>query len=188
LSGFAAKIGKRDVGLVPVLKRQLALDAAVMSWRNHGQGVSLIVPGILLADLDLCGGWQTGGIAGERDRIFVLGIGEPGARAIIHGDMPLVPAALGVLIENAADGHEVFIAIYAFRMELDRRTVRREVGHLADFLEIDVRAHENAFAILTNRLNAAGPLEDNLCAAIGTVRDGLSHGPLLTCCTKQYSL
>jgi hypothetical protein len=31
-------------------------------------------------------------------------------------------------------------------------------------------------------------LEDNLCAAIGTVRDGLSHRPLLTCCTKQSSI
>jgi len=35
-------------------------------------------------------------------------------------DVPFVPSALVVLIENAANDHEGFVAIYAFRVELNR--------------------------------------------------------------------
>src|SRR6476646_9317221 len=115
-------------------------------------------------------------------------IGEPGARAVVHGDVPLVPAALVVLVQNTSNDDERFVAINAFRVELNRRTVRREIGHLADLFEIDVGAHQYAFAVRTNRLNTAGPFENNLRAAVGTVRDGLGHLPLLTCCTRKPSL
>src|SRR5580704_9803849 len=187
-AGLAAKVRKRDVGFVPILKRQLALDTAIVRRRNDRHGVTLVVPRVLLAYFDLCRSRQASRAAEERDGEFILGIGKPGARAIIHHDVPLVPSSLVVLIENAANHDERFIAIDAFRIELNRRTVRRKIGYLTDFLEVDVRAHQNALAILANRLNAAGPLEDNFCAAIGTVRDGLSHRPLLTGSTKKSSL
>src|SRR5580704_19472342 len=66
-AGLAAKVRKRDVGLVPILKWQLALDTAIVRGCNHGQGVTLVVPGVLLAYFDLCRSRQARRAADERD-------------------------------------------------------------------------------------------------------------------------
>ena len=62
---LAAKVGKRDVGLVPILKGQLPLDAAIMGGCNHGQGVALIVPRELLPHLNMGSGGKSSCVAGE---------------------------------------------------------------------------------------------------------------------------
>ena len=86
--------------------------------------------------------------------------------------MPLVPAALLVFVNDAADDHECFVVVVAFGADLDGRAVRRQIGHLADFFQIDVGAHQDGLAVLADGLHAAGPAEDNLRAAVGTVREG----------------
>src|SRR5580704_19198374 len=71
-AGLAAKVGKCYVRLIPVLKRQLAFDAAIVRLRNHAHGVVLIVPIVLLADLDLANCRQAGRVVGEGNRVFIL--------------------------------------------------------------------------------------------------------------------
>ena len=55
-SGVRAAVGELDVGLVPVLKREFAIDAFIMSDRDRGHDIRLTVPCVLLIDLNLRSG------------------------------------------------------------------------------------------------------------------------------------
>ena len=54
--GLAAQINEGDVRLVSILKRQFALDAAIMRRCDDADSVGLVVPDELLADVDLGSG------------------------------------------------------------------------------------------------------------------------------------
>src|SRR2546430_576992 len=54
--GLAAQINEGDVRLVPILKRQFALDPAIMRRCDDADSVGLVVPDELLADVDLGSG------------------------------------------------------------------------------------------------------------------------------------
>src|SRR5262249_31344332 len=53
LASFSPKIDKRNVGLIPVLKRQFAFDSAIVGRSDDAYGVTLAVPRELLPHLDL---------------------------------------------------------------------------------------------------------------------------------------
>ena len=176
-SRVGSAIGEFYVGLIPILKWEFAFDAFVMSDRDRGDHVSFTVPVVLLIDLNLIGRRQRlrRNFRRERDRKFVLRVGEPRAAAIVHHDVPFVPATLFIFVKNAAGHDESFVFVDAFGVELDRRTIGREVGDLADFFDVDIGANEDALAILADGLHAAGPLKRDFGAAIRAIRDGLRH-------------
>ena len=51
---------------------------------------------------------------------------------------------------------------------------------MTDFLQVDIRAHENAFAVFADRLHAAGPAKNNLRATVRTIGSRLRHRELFT--------
>jgi len=176
-SGVRAAVGEFYVGLIPILKRKLAFDAFVVRDGDGGDDVSFTVPCVSLLDLNL----RRGGrclrrhFRSERDREFVLRVGEPGATAVIHHDVPFIPAALLVFIQDSAGDDECFVFVDAFGIELNRRAVWRQVGDLADFFDVHIGTDEDAFAVGTDSLHAAGPLKSNLGSAVRAIRDGLRH-------------
>src|SRR5262249_35559643 len=176
-SGVRAAVGELHVGLVPILKRQFPFDAFVMRDGDCSDDVSFAIPGVLLLDLNLSGARQRlrRNFCGEQYGEFVLRVGKPRAAAVVHDDVPLVPAALLVLIEDAAGDDERFIFVDALGVELDRRAVGWEVSDLADFFYVNVGANEDAFAVGANGLHAARPLKCNFGAAVWAVGDGLRH-------------
>src|SRR5260370_3866328 len=92
-----------DLSFVPNMKWQFAFDTPIMLWRYYAYRVGLAAPCELLAHADLRGRRKIWRLRGERHGIFTLRIRKPGARAIVHHDVPFVPAALIVLIKDAAD-------------------------------------------------------------------------------------
>jgi hypothetical protein len=157
------------------LKWQFAFDAAVVRWSDDTHGVALVAPGELLADVELGGGGKIRRFRREGKRVFTLRVGEPGAGAVVHHDVPLVPATLIVLIKNSANHNKRLVAVLAFGIDLNGRTVGWEIGDLADFFQVHVGADEDALAKIADGLHAAGPAKNNLGAAVGTVGDGLGH-------------
>src|SRR5580698_7802917 len=120
-SRVRAAVSEFDVGLVPVLKREFAIDAFVMSDGDRGDDIRLTVPYVLLIDLNLCGArkglrWH---FRWERDGELVLCVREPRAAAIVHDDVPFVPAALFVFIQDAAGDDERFVFVNTFGVELN---------------------------------------------------------------------
>src|SRR5580698_9580814 len=119
--GMRAAVGEFDVGLIPVLKREFAIDAFVMSDGDRGDDIRLTVPYVLLIDLNLCGArkglrWH---FHWERHGELILRVREPRAAAIVHDDMPFVPAALFVFIQDAAGDDERLIFVNTFGVELN---------------------------------------------------------------------
>src|SRR5215470_10068513 len=94
LASFRAKIDKRNVGLIPVLKRQFAFDSAIVGRSDDAYGVTLAVPRELLADLNLSLSRQIWRLRRKRHGVFLLRVRKPGARAVIHHHAPFVPGAL----------------------------------------------------------------------------------------------
>ncbi len=174
-SGLGAQIDEGDVCLIPILKGQFAFDAAVVRGRDHAYGVALIVPGELLAHLDLRRSRKNRRLGRQRESVFILRVREPSACAVVHHDVPLVPTALIVLIKDAADHNKRLVAVLALGIDLNRRAVRREIGNLADSFQVHIGADEDALAVFTNGLDVAGPAKHDLGAAVGTVGDGLAH-------------
>jgi len=146
-----------------------------MGGGDHADGIALVIPGELLPDMHLCSSGKVRRFRSQRQRIFALRVGEPGACAVVHHGVPLIPAALIVLIKDAADHNKRFVTVLAFGIDLNRRAVRREIGDLADFPQVHIRADEDAFAIFANGLDATGPAKNDLGTAVGTVSDGLAH-------------
>ncbi len=146
-----------------------------MGGGDHADGIALVIPGELLADMHLCGGGKVRGFRSQRQRIFTLSVGEPGACAVVHHDVPLIPAALIVLVKDAADHHERFVSVFALGIDLDGRAVRREIGNLADFFQVHIGADEDAFTVFANGLHAAGPAKNDLSAAVRTIGSWLGH-------------
>ena len=82
--------------------------------------------------------------------------------------MPFVPVALLVVVNDSPNRRECFVVVCPFGSDLNGRTIRRQVGNLSDFLQIDISAHQDGFAVLANSLHAARPAKNNLCATIRT--------------------
>src|SRR5262249_52188255 len=98
------QVDKDDIRLVPILKRQLSFHAAVVRFGDSADYVGVSVPGILLANAALS--WQLAAGCGEGYSVVVLSIGKPAARAVVHHQMPFVPVALIVFINDSANGYE----------------------------------------------------------------------------------
>src|SRR5204862_7615413 len=92
--GLGAQVDEGDVRLVPILKWQFALDAAIMRGRDDGHSIGLVVPSELLADMNLGWGGKILRFRRGRERVFALSVRQPGACAVLHHDVPLIPAAL----------------------------------------------------------------------------------------------
>src|SRR5260370_5867177 len=146
-----------------------------MCGSDHAHDIALIAGGELVADVELRGGGKIGGVRSQRQGVFTLGVGEPCACAVVHHDVPLVPAALIVFIKDAANHNERLAAVLAFGIDLNGRAVRREIGDLADLFQVHIRADEDALAKFANGLHAAGPAKNDLGTAVRTVGNGLSH-------------
>src|SRR5258705_304231 len=68
--------------------------------------------------------------------ILELSVGKPSALAVVENDVPLVPAALFVFVEDAPHHHERLAGVDAFARDLEGRAVRRQVGDLSYALEV----------------------------------------------------
>src|SRR5579871_2954289 len=89
--------------------------------------------------------------------------------------MPLVPRSQIVFIEDPSNGNERLMVVLSLGADLERGTVRRQIGHLPDFFEIDVGADEDGFAIFADGLHAARPSEHNFRTAVRTNARRLGH-------------
>src|SRR5260370_25099864 len=174
-SGLRAQIDEGDVRLVPILKRQFAFDAAIMCGRDHAHDIALIAPGELLADVDLRGGGKIRRFRSQRQRVFTLRVGAPCACAVVHHDVPLIPAALIVFIKDAANHNERLVAVFAFGIDLNGRAVRREIGDLAYFFQVHILADEHTFSKFAYGLHAAGPAKNDLGTTVRTIGNWLGH-------------
>ena len=90
-----------------------------MRGRDYADGIALVAPGELLAHVDLGNGGKVLRLRRPRQRVFTLRVGEPCARAVVHHDVPLVPAALIVFIKDAANHNEGLVAVFAFGIDLN---------------------------------------------------------------------
>src|SRR5690349_24573671 len=98
-----------------------------MSGSDHADGVGLIVPSELLADANLGGGREILSFGRERHGIFTLRIRDPSACAVVHHVVPLIPAAMIVLVKDTANHPERFVTILVFGVKLNRRNVGGKV-------------------------------------------------------------
>src|SRR5206468_4284003 len=90
------------------------------------------VPRELVADDILAGGRQSARrVTEEGHVVFQLRVGKPTAAPVVEDQVPLVPAALLVLVEDPAHHHERLAAVNAFGGDLDGRTVGGQVRDLA---------------------------------------------------------
>src|SRR5438445_4306332 len=146
------QVDEHYVCFVPVLKGQLSFDAAVVSLGDGADRVGFVVPHILFAHL---GRWrQLAASCGEGDDIVVLRIREPGATAI-HYQVPLVPCALVVLVNNSSDSHKRMMAVHARSADLNGSTIWRKVSDWADLFPIILSSNRDGFAVFADCLNAA---------------------------------
>src|SRR5207237_7145520 len=98
-----------------------------------------------------------------------------GACVIRETDVPLVPVAALVLLDDAADDDECLPLESSLRAKLDPRHRRRHVAYLTDAFQIEVMSHEHRFAGRAARLHRARPAEDDFGAAVRASRRGGCH-------------
>ena len=111
----------------------------------------------------------------KRDGVLQLRVGEPAAGAVRKNDVPLIPAAAFPLIEDAADAPETICRDTFLRSQADGRRIGRQIGHLADVLQIQIGAHQNRVAEGAHGLHRARPAELDWRAATRAVRGRLAH-------------
>src|SRR5579864_3098886 len=169
-----SQVGKENIFLVPILERKLPSHAPIVSARDRRHFVSKTAPHELAGTPDL-GRQRFGWFRQKRNGVFQLRIREPAAGAVVKYDMPLVPAAVFVFVENAADHLECFRAIHSLRADLDGRNFARQIADLADLFKIQIPPNQNGAAVLTRGLNRSGPAELNSCAAVWAVSRWLAH-------------
>src|SRR5215813_1587421 len=128
------QIDEDDVGFVPILKGQLSFHAAVVRFGYGADSVGVPIPGILLADAAPIRQFAAG--SGEGYGVVVLSIGKPAAGAIVHHQMPFIPVALIVFINDSANRDERVRAVNALSSDLNGGTVRRQIRDLTDFLKV----------------------------------------------------
>src|SRR5437879_9390719 len=146
------QVDEHYVCFVPVLKGQLSFDAAVVSLGDGTDRVGFVVPHKLFANLGRLR--QLAARRGEGDDVVVLRIREPGA-TVIHYQVPLVPCALVVLVNNSSDSHKRMMVVHALSADLNGRTIWWKVSDLADFFQINVSTNQDGFAVFADCLNAA---------------------------------
>ena len=162
-----ARSANRTSSLSQVLERQLAVDAAVVRMRERGHGERRSVEGVALPD-----GQRAVGGDGARfgdlavDGVVELRVRQPAARAVLEGQVPLVPRARVVLVDDAARHGERIVFETTRGTELDGRWIGGELGDLADFAQIQIPANEHRSAVRADRLHGSGPPELDRRAAV----------------------
>ncbi len=170
------EVRELDLGLVPVLERQLPFDAAILRARDRGQLKREIPERVGLADLQFTRRRQRAGTRDPRDGILRLGVGQPSARVVAEDEMPLVPRAVFVLVDDAPGDREGVALKPPARADLDGRAGERQVRDDAHRLEVDVVAHDDGPAVPAHRLHRARPAELDGRRAVGARGDGAGHG------------
>jgi len=171
LIGRAVGEMRQQAGLSQLIQLTPAkLDEAACCDRGHR--VSLVVPSVVLSYFAL--GRQFPPRRREGHDVLILRIRKPGA-AVIHHQMPFVPCSLIVFIDDAPYCYEGLAIVDALGANLNRRTVRRQIRNLADFLQVDIGSNQDRLAVFADSLHAARPAKDNLRPAVRAVRGGLSH-------------
>src|SRR3954463_1944237 len=175
VSARGAEVDEGDVGLVPVFEGKLAFDAGVVRQRARDDGERRVVPDEPSPErsLRLRRNLEAAGEKGHGERI--LRIREPAISAAVQHDAPLVPAALFVLIDDAAGHDESLVAVATLRRQLNRRGVIGQVGDLPNLLHVDIGADDDRMAVLADGLDAARPSIDQRRAAVGTAGGTASH-------------
>ncbi len=162
--------------LSQVLERQLPFDAAIFRARDRGQLKREIPERVGLADLQFTRRRQRAGTRDPRDGILRLGVGQPSARVVAEDEMPLVPRAVFVLVDDAPGDREGVALKPPARADLDGRAGERQVRDDAHRLEVDVVAHDDGPAVPAHRLHRARPAELDGRRAVGARGDGAGHG------------
>src|SRR5690606_6299656 len=104
-----------------------------------------------------------------------LRIRQPAAGAVHEPEVPLVPGAVLVLVDDAAGDRERLAFEAATRADLDGGWRERQVGHLAHRLEIDVAPDDDGAAVGAGRLHGAGPAELDGGGAVRAGADRARH-------------
>src|SRR5262245_44875424 len=100
--------------------------------------------------------------------------------------MPFVPGAELVLVDDPSDDAEGFLVEHAFGADLDRRAVGRQIGDLADLLQVEITADEDRLAVLADCLHAARPAESDGRAALGTAGGPPAHACIPAAAARTY--
>ena len=162
-----SQVDKQHAALVPVDERQFAFDAPVARVGDGGDRERAVVERVTVCPTEtLSIDGSAAGVARRRDRVLGLGVRQPPALAVRKDQMPLVPAAVVVFVDDAADDGEGPSFQAAFGANLNRRAVGRQVADFAERFEVDVVAHDHGLAVGTDRLDRTRPPELDRRAAV----------------------
>src|SRR5580704_7409789 len=121
LTTGSPEIGEEQIGLVPILEGKFALHAFILRVSARRYAVGLAVPLKVLTLPNFVDARQRRrGLSGPREIVLELRVRKPAARSVVIDDVPLVPAALFVFVDDAADNDEAFVLVSAFGSDLQR--------------------------------------------------------------------
>ena len=171
-----ARSANRTSSLSQVLERQVAVDAAVVRMRERRHSERRALKAVALPD-------RQRGVGGDVDRLGHLPVDgvveqrvrQPAAGSVLKGQVPLVPRARVVLVDDAARHGERIVFEPARGADLDGRRIGGELGDLADLAQIEIPAYEHRPAVRADRLHRSGPPELDRCAAVRARRPRCGH-------------
>src|SRR5437868_4102807 len=163
------EIREHDLGLVPVLEGELALHAGVASRGECHDRELGAVEHKRLSDTQACrvrDVWRAPHLA--RHGVFGKGVAQPGARIVGEPDVPLVPAATVILVDDSPNHDKWRSLVASLGAELNGGAGRRQVRYDANAPEVDVMPNENRPTEGTRRLDRARPAKGEFATTVGT--------------------
>src|SRR5437868_2609653 len=163
------EIREHDLGLAPVLEGQLALHAGVASRGECHDRELGAVEHKRLSDTQLCrvrDVWRAPHLA--RHGVLGKGVAQPRARIVGEPDVPLVPAAAVILVDDSPNHGKWRSLVASLGAELNSGAGRRHVRYDADAPEVDVMPNENRATEGTRRLDRARPAKGDFATTVGT--------------------